>query len=67
MAEFENDLRMEGIAKAKAEGRNLGRPKTVDEGAIMATLDAGESPTAIAERFGVGRASLPRSNPALCS
>lgn len=64
MAEFENDLRrerqMEDIAKAKAEGRHLGRPKTVDDDAIMAALDAGESPTAIAERLGVGRATVYR-------
>ena len=64
MAEFENDLRrdrqLEGIANAKAQGRHLGRPPSVDQAAIRKALDAGESPSAIAKRLGVGRASVYR-------
>jgi DNA invertase Pin-like site-specific DNA recombinase len=63
-AQFENDLRRdrqaEGIAKAKAEGRHMGRPQTVDAGAVRAALDAGERPAAIARRLGIGRASVYR-------
>jgi DNA invertase Pin-like site-specific DNA recombinase len=64
MAEFENDLRRErqaeGIAKAKAEGRHMGRPQTVDADAVRAALEAGERPAAIARRLGIGRASVYR-------
>jgi len=46
IAEFETDLRrerqLEGIAKAKAEGRYTGRPFTVDGVAIRAALAVGE-------------------------
>src|SRR5690242_1578847 len=59
IAEFETDLRrerqLEGIAKAKAEGRYKGRPVTVDGEAIVSALAAGEKPSAVAKRFNVAR------------
>lgn len=65
VAEFENDIRrerqMDGIAKAKAEGRYKGRPATVDRAAIKAALEAGEKPSAgLARRLGIARSSLYR-------
>ena len=64
IAEFETDLRrerqLEGIAKAKAEGRYLGRPVTVDGEAIVAALAAGEKPAAVARRFKVARSTVYR-------
>ena len=64
IAEFETDLRrerqLEGIAKAKAEGRYLGRPVTVDREAIVAALAAGEKPAAVARRFKVARSTVYR-------
>lgn len=63
-AEFEADIRrerqLEGIAKAKAEGRHLGRPSSIDAEAIRAALGAGESPAAVARRLGVARSSVYR-------
>src|SRR5690606_19131151 len=51
IAEFETDLRkerqLEGIAKAKEEGRYKGRPVTVDAEAIREALAAGEKPVAV--------------------
>jgi DNA invertase Pin-like site-specific DNA recombinase len=67
-AQFETRLRsdrqMEGIEKAKAEGRHLGRPKSVDEAAVRAALEAGEKPSAIALRLGIARASVYRARDA---
>jgi DNA invertase Pin-like site-specific DNA recombinase len=64
IAEFETDLRkerqLEGIAKAKQEGRYKGRPVTVDAGAIRSALASGESPTAIAKRLKVARSTVYR-------
>jgi DNA invertase Pin-like site-specific DNA recombinase len=64
IAEFETDLRkerqLEGIAKAKEEGRYKGRPVTVDVGAIRVALDAGDKPMAIARRFNVARSTVYR-------
>ena len=61
-AEFEADIRrerqMEGIAKAKAKGVYKGRPATLDRAAILAALEAGEKPHAIAVRLGVARSSV---------
>lgn len=61
-AEFETSLRrerqMEGIEKAKAEGRYKGRPRSVDVAAIQRLRAAGESPTAIARRLGVSRSTV---------
>ena len=64
IAEFETDLRkerqLEGIAKAKAEGRYRGRPATVDAEAIRAALAGGDKPMAIAKRFNVARSTVYR-------
>jgi DNA invertase Pin-like site-specific DNA recombinase len=64
IAEFETDLRrerqLEGIAKAKSEGRYKGRPVTVDGEAIVAALAAGDKPTAVAKRFNVARSTVYR-------
>jgi DNA invertase Pin-like site-specific DNA recombinase len=63
-AQFETRLRAdrqaEGIAKAKAEGRHLGRPRQIDDVAIRLALDAGERPSDIAKRLGIGRTSVYR-------
>jgi DNA invertase Pin-like site-specific DNA recombinase len=64
IAEFETDLRkerqLEGIAKAKEEGRYKGRPVTVDSKAIKAALAAGDKPVAVAKRFNVARSTVYR-------
>jgi DNA invertase Pin-like site-specific DNA recombinase len=64
IAEFETDLRrerqLEGIAKAKLEGRYKGRPVTVDATAIRAALKAGERPVEIAKRLKVARSTVYR-------
>jgi len=61
-AEFETNLRrerqMEGIAKAKAEGRYKGRPMTVDREAIRRLRAEGMSPTAIAKAQSVARSTV---------
>ncbi|OCW45306.1 recombinase family protein [Aeromonas caviae] len=64
-AEFETALRkerqMEGIAKAKAAGKYTGRPKSIDENAIKATLlEGGKSLREIAALHGVSRATVHR-------
>jgi DNA invertase Pin-like site-specific DNA recombinase len=64
IAEFETDLRrerqLEGIAKAKKEGRYRGRPATVDSDAIRTALAAGDKPAAVARRFNVARSTVYR-------
>ena len=64
IAEFETDLRrerqLEGIAKAKAEGRYTGRPVTVDGVSIRAALAAGDKPAAVARRFNMARSTVYR-------
>lgn len=68
-AEFEADLRKErqlaGIAKAKAEGRHLGRPVTIKKEAIQNLLENGKTPTEIATELKIGRASVYRITRAL--
>lgn len=63
-AEFETDIRKErqadGIAKAKAEGRYRGRPRSIDPTAVAALRAEGLGPSAIAKRLGIGRASVYR-------
>lgn len=54
------DRQLEGIAKAKASGRHMGRPKTVDNDAIRTALAAGEKPAAIAARLRCARSTVYR-------
>jgi len=64
IAEFETDLRkerqLEGIAKAKEEGRYKGRPVTVDTSGILSAVEAGDKPMAVAKRFNVARSTVYR-------
>jgi DNA invertase Pin-like site-specific DNA recombinase len=65
VAEMERDLLVErtqsGLARAKAEGKVLGRPyKTSDEqrAAIKVAHGAGETVSALAREYGISRASV---------
>jgi putative DNA-invertase from lambdoid prophage Rac len=67
VAEMERDLLVErtqsGLARAKAEGKILGRPtSTTDEqrAAMARQHQAGESISALARAFGISRASVMR-------
>jgi DNA invertase Pin-like site-specific DNA recombinase len=66
VAEFERALMLErqreGIAKAKGEGKYKGRAPTAQrQAAAVLTLKAeGVRPATIAERLGIGRASVYR-------
>ena len=67
VAEMERDLLVErtqsGLARAKAEGKTLGRPtSTTDEqrAAMTRRHQAGESISALARTFGISRASVMR-------
>lgn len=64
-AEFETEIRkerqMDGIQKARAEGRLRGRPKTVDPAVIEQLRSEGLGATEIARRLGIGRASVYRA------
>lgn len=63
-AEFETAIRrerqMEGIAKARKAGVYKGRKPSIDPEAVRRLKDEGLGATAIAERLGVGRASVYR-------
>ncbi len=63
-AEFETNLRrerqMEGIANAKARGIYKGRKPSIDPEKIRALQAEGLGATAIAEKLGIGRASVYR-------
>lgn len=63
-AEFETKIRkerqMEGIEKAKAEGKYRGRKATIDPERIKGMRDGGLGATAIAKELGIGRASVYR-------
>ena len=63
-AEFETNLRrerqMEGIAKAKERGVYKGRKPIIDRSDVDRLRAKGLGPTAIAERLGIGRASVYR-------
>jgi DNA invertase Pin-like site-specific DNA recombinase len=64
-AEFETNLRrerqLEGIAKAKAEGKYAGRPPSIDPATVAALAAEGMGASAIARRLGIGRASVYRA------
>lgn len=64
-AEFEADLRrerqLEGIAKAKAEGRYQGRPPSMDVEAVRRLKAEGVRPAEIARRLGLARSSVYRA------
>jgi DNA invertase Pin-like site-specific DNA recombinase len=63
-SEFETNLRrerqMEGIAKAKAAGVYLGRPKSIDPDKVRALRAQGMGATAIAKHLGIDRTSVYR-------
>jgi DNA invertase Pin-like site-specific DNA recombinase len=67
VAEFERAMMLErqreGIAKAKAEGKFKGRAPTAraKAGEVEAMLAAGESPTVVAKKLGIGRSSVYRA------
>lgn len=69
-AEFEADIRrdrqLEGIAKAREDHpeRYQGRPAKIDKEAIRALHDSGLKPPQIAEKLGIGLASVYRALPA---
>ena len=67
VAEFERDLLIErtqsGLARAKAQGKTLGRPQSLGEAAIkdvVARLAQGEAVAALAREFGTSRQSIMR-------
>ena len=66
VGQFEREMMLErqreGIAKAKRDGRYKGRAPTVRRQAaeIIRLKDAGVTPTEIATRLGIGRASVYR-------
>ncbi|AJY30565.1 hypothetical protein BTM_953 [Burkholderia thailandensis 34] len=67
VAEFERDLLIErthaGIARAKAEGKAMGRPSALSDqqrAEVLRELDAGASVAALARRFGTSRQTIMR-------
>ena len=67
VSEMERDLVIErtnaGLARARAEGKRLGRPKSTNDktaAAIRAELGAGVSISKVARDFGVSRATVMR-------
>jgi putative DNA-invertase from lambdoid prophage Rac len=67
VAEFERDLLVErtqsGLSRAKAQGKVLGRPRSVDAQAselVMERLERGEAVAALAREFGTSRQSIMR-------
>lgn len=67
IAQFERDLLIArtqaGLARARAEGRKLGRPFALhpdQRAAVAERLAAGESVSAIAEAFGTSRQTILR-------
>lgn len=65
IAEFETDIRKErqreGIERAKAAGVYKGRKPSVDGAAVQQLRNEGVSPTEIAKRLRIGRASVYRA------
>ncbi|AOJ70293.1 MULTISPECIES: recombinase family protein [Burkholderia] len=71
VAEFERDLLIErthaGIARAKAEGKALGRPSALSDeqrADVLRELDAGASVAALARQFGTSRQTIMRARDA---
>jgi hypothetical protein len=64
-AEFETNLRrerqLEGIAKAKVEGRSKGCKPSVDVATVRRLKAQGFGPTDTADQLGIGRASVYRA------
>lgn len=64
-AQFETAIRkerqMEGIAKAKADGRYKGRKASVDVATVRSLKAQGVRPVDIAQKLGIGRASVYRA------
>lgn len=64
-AEFETAIRrerqLEGIAKAKTDGKYKGRPASVDAAKIKQLRQDGLGASAIAKRLSIGRASVYRA------
>ena len=64
-AEFETAIRkerqVEGISKAKAEGRYKGRPASIDAEAVRKLHEGGMRPAHIAKHLGIARASVYRA------
>ncbi len=67
VAEFERDLLIErtqsGLARARAEGKALGRPRSISEAAmsdVQGRLAAGETISAIATAYGTSRQTIMR-------
>ena len=67
VAQFERDLLIErtnsGLARAKAAGEKLGRPKALDDkraAAARAALEAGETVSAVARKFDTSRQTIMR-------
>ena len=72
VAEFERDLLIErthaGIARAKAEGKAMGRPSALSDeqrADVLRELDAGASVAGLARRFGTSRQTIMRVRDAI--
>ncbi len=67
LAEFERDLLVErtqsGLSRAKAQGKVLGRPRSIDAQAsklVAERLERGEAVAALAREYGTSRQSIMR-------
>ena len=64
VAEVEEDLRRErrreGSGTAKAEGRDLGSPASIDAAEVQRLLKSGIGATRVAKELGIGRATVYR-------
>jgi len=64
VAEFERDLLVErtqqGLIRAKAEGKQLGRPKAVDPKEVQRLKDDGMAQKAVADKLGVSLSTIKR-------